>query len=59
MPKYLVTTTIDTYWDAIIEAEDAHEARDRARDNFDQSRDSLRADITVDEVPEDTELSDV
>jgi hypothetical protein len=59
MPKYRVTTTVETYFDVIVEAEDEQEARDRAQIDFDHSLDLLQIDIEVIEVPEDTELGDV
>jgi hypothetical protein len=59
MMKYRVTTTVDFYWDVIVEAEDELEARNWAAIDFDNSLDSLRPYIEVTEVPEDTELGDV
>lgn len=59
MPRFRVTTVVDGYWDAIIEADDEQEARDRAQTDFDHAFDSLRPDIEVVPVPDDTKLGDL
>ncbi len=58
MPKYRVMTTVNDYWDVIVEAADEQEARDRGLIDFDNSLNLLVADIEVYPVSDETELGD-
>ena len=57
--KFRVIVKTETYWDYVVSAETEDEARERARVDFDNSRDQLEVDIDVEQVPDDTPEGDV